>query len=206
MKTQKSKPGSKKTPVEKTPPRKPSSKWETAIVVALIALVGTIVTVVAPLIDKRIPTSTPAPSFTPVAGPTDTLAALMTNTAEATLTVWPTLTPTIPPTSSAVATLPSAMTASLRANMTEGKAPLNVNFDARGSSYRFADGTTVSCGEGFLCTFTFAVYFNSKAQVTVDNRSGVYSHSFNTKGEYFVSLYVCRDTACDDDGILITVR
>ncbi|MBV6395337.1 MAG: hypothetical protein HFACDABA_00913 [Anaerolineales bacterium] len=90
--------------------------------------------------------------------------------------------------------------------MTEGKAPLNVNFDARASTFRFANGAAVPCGDSLLCSFTFTVYFNSKAQVTVDNKSGVYSHPFNTKGEYFVTLYVCRGTVCDDDGLVVTIR
>lgn len=189
-------------------PKKPPSKIDSTIIVALIGVVGVIASAVlaSPLIEKWL-FPTPTPTATPLSSPPTSPLPSAADPVGATFTPGVTL---LLPTPTFTATLTPApgdtMFASLQASMDEGKAPLNVNFDARSSYIRFADGTTATCGDSLLCSFTFAVYLNGKTQITVDNKSGLYSHTFSGKGQYFVTLYVCRGNTCDDDGVGVNVR
>ena len=202
---------SKKRASRKAQKRKGSNKLNPTIVVALIVLLGTIITAVlsSPLIEKLL-FPTPEPSPTPAANVTETPFLPVTNTAVIpSETALPVFTLTLTPDSSATPadTGPvDKMIVALQASATDGKAPLKVNFDARSSYYQFADGTTAFCGDGNLCSFTFAIYLNGHSLIQEDNKSGVFSYTFGGKGEYFVTLYVCRGTTCDDDGVEVNVR
>jgi hypothetical protein len=126
-----------------------------------------------------------------------------------TFTPTPTLTPTLESTATASPSPePKAdkMTALLQSSDDEGKAPLKVNFDARASFVQFLDGSTPSCGNNSFCSYDFSIYCNSKLVEKRGNHTGMLSYAFGTKGQYFITVYVCRGNACDDDGVTVNVK
>jgi hypothetical protein len=98
------------------------------------------------------------------------------------------------------------MTVVLQVSDDDGKAPLNVNFDARASFITFADGRTSTCGTNRFCSYNFSVYCSGECVESIGNNDGVFSYTFGAKGTYFVAVYVCRGDVCEDDGMTITVR
>lgn len=100
----------------------------------------------------------------------------------------------------------SKMTVILTASMEEGKSPLPVNFNARGSFVQFVDGSVAACGSTSFCTFTWAIYRDQKRVVAPFQGQGTFSYTFSGKGVYSVTVYVCRVDSCADDGIVITVK
>lgn len=100
----------------------------------------------------------------------------------------------------------SKMTVILTASMEEGKSPLPVNFNARDSFVQFADGNVAACGSTGFCTFTWAIYRDQKRVVAPFQGQGTFSYTFSGRGVYSVTVYVCREDTCADDGIVITVK
>lgn len=98
------------------------------------------------------------------------------------------------------------MDAILVANLLEGKAPLNVNLDARASFVQFTDGSVAECGNSQFCSFTFTIIPVGQPADTIHKLEGSLSYKFSRKGEYIVAVYVCRGDACDEDSVVVSVR
>jgi hypothetical protein len=98
------------------------------------------------------------------------------------------------------------MTVVLQASDDDGKAPLNITFDARGSFLTLADGRTSACETNRFCDYDFSVYCSGECVESISNNDGVFSYTFGARGTYFVAVYVCRGDTCADDGMTITVR
>lgn len=98
------------------------------------------------------------------------------------------------------------MTVVLRSTDDDGKAPMNVKFDARDSFVTFTNGETSACGLNRYCSYNFEVYCGGNCVARTSNNDGLFSYNFGAKGIYFVSVYVCRGQTCSDDGVTITVR
>ena len=103
-------------------------------------------------------------------------------------------TPLIPitndPTAAPTVGLPTGMDVQLVADITSGKAPLNVHFDARNSFFRDAQGDIFNCG---VCNYTWYVYNSDFTVINDPKRSsnGTFSFKFG-KGDYRVVVKVCR--------------
>ncbi len=197
----------------------------------VMALVGLLVLVFAAWLispwraGKPEPTPTPTPTATSM--PTSTL----TPTEMATATEYPTSTQTIlVVTSTEVSPTPSPsptmtftptpentaspspepkvdkMTAILQTNVLQGKSPLKVNFDARESYVQFASGDISRCGNGTFCSYVFTIYRDSKLMDKFINNNGTLSYTCGSRGEYFVTVYICRGNACNDDGVTVEVK
>jgi hypothetical protein len=98
------------------------------------------------------------------------------------------------------------MIAFLNANATYGKAPLQVNMNAQNSYVQLANGSILPCGQFHLCDYVWTVYRDGKSVGKPVVGDGVYDYTFTRKGEYFVTVYVCRGSVCEDDGITIEVK
>jgi hypothetical protein len=83
---------------------------------------------------------------------------------------------------------------------------LKVNFDARESYVQFADGSISRCGNGTFCSYVFTIYRDSKLVDKFINNSGALSYTCGSRGEYFVTVYICRGNACNDDGITVEAK
>jgi hypothetical protein len=146
-------------------------------------------------------TSVPAPTFTDTPSPT------------ATATNFPTFThtPTYTFTSTVTATkgLPVGMDVQLITNTTSGKSPLKVNFDARGSFLRDAEGKIFNCSGG-LCDYTWYVYQGSKLlNKPESSHNGTFNYRFGSAGDYRVVVIVCRGAEkpdCASDAANISVN
>lgn len=185
-----------------------------AIVVAIVGCIATISVALldSPLIPRLFPlTPTQAvesPTFTqvPTVFPTDT--PFFTATSQP--TSMPTFTPAEQlPTASPSPTVEMAasrLVAILTPSIEEGKSPLPVNFNARGSYIQFADGSVATCGATNFCTFTWAIYRDQKRELAPFQGQGTFSYTFSGKGIYSVTVYVCRADICADDGVVVTVK
>jgi hypothetical protein len=162
-----------------------STPTETATVTATEYLTATPIIVV--VTSTEMPVTPPTPTFTPT--------LTLTSTPENTATASPSPEPKA-----------NKMTALLQSSDDEGKAPLKVNFDARASYVQFSDGSTPSCGNNSFCSYDFSIYHNSKLVEKRGNNTGMLSYAFGTKGQYFITVYVCRGNACDDDGVTVNVK
>lgn len=106
----------------------------------------------------------------------------------------------IPPTATDTpnAGLPTGMDVQLSADITGGKAPLNVHFDARSSFFRDAQGDIFNCA---VCNYTWYVYNSDFTVINDPKRSnnGTFSFKFG-KGDYRVVVKVCRGQGETDCG------
>lgn len=189
---------------------KPKDNSNTAIVVAVIGIIGTIIAALlgSPLLERwigpAVPTATPTEFVTatpfivvvtstepPVTPPTTTLTPTLENTATASSSPEPKV---------------DKMTAILEATKLTGKSPLNVNFDARTSYADFAVGNNATCGNNPFCSYLFTIYHDSKIVERISNNTGMLRYTFNGRGQYFVNVYVCRGGTCEDDGVTINVK
>lgn len=199
-----------------------SNKMSDPVKIALIGLIGTIITALlgSTLIDRWFPSiSDPTPTATYTLTATFTSTVLPTQSPSPTPTPTPTVTSTTTTTFTSTPTLTNTATASpsptpetdkmyasLVANLLEGRAPLNVNFDARDSYVRFVDKREVACGNSRFCSFTFTIILDSQSAETIHNNEGRLSYNFSRSGEYIVAVYVCRGGACDEDSVMINIR
>lgn len=200
-------------PAGEAPPE--TSKKDTTVTVALIAqtagiviaIIGCVSAVLVALLNSPLiphlvpPTSTPAlVSETPISTliPLATAETPFAETAPPS-TETPIQVPTVEPAA-------STMTVILTASLTEGGSPLPVNFNARDTFVQFADGSVLACGTTSFCTYTWAVYRNQKQVVAPFQGAGTFSYTFSGKGQYSVTVYVCRTTICADDGVVVTVK
>lgn len=94
----------------------------------------------------------------------------------------------------------------VHANLTTGKVPLPVNFNAKDSSVKFSDGSVAVCGQTSLCSFVWRVYREGKQIGDPVETDGIFSYTFGGKGIYLVTVYVCRKTTCNGDGITIETK
>jgi len=216
-----------KKPRRKAKARK-TNKPSTTVIAALIGLAGTIIAALlnSPLVTNYVePTRTPTPtiSLTPTdfATATEYLTSTpiivvvtsteMPPTASPTFTHTPTstLTPTLENTvtaSPSLAPVIDTMTVVLQSSVDEGRAPLKVTFDARSSYVKFSTGSLVPCGNNHFCSYIFAIYRDSKFLEKISNNNGMLYYTLNGKGQYFVTVYVCRGIACNDDGLTVNVK
>lgn len=210
-----------KRPRRKTKPKPRKVNWSNPAIVA--AIIGAFAMIVVALLNSPLIVPSPTPTATPSSTPMETASVTPTEymqptpiivvvtSTEQTPTASPTFTST--PRSEDTA-MPSytpepesdAMTALLKSTAEDGKAPLLVNFDARTSYVTFANGSTASCGNNPFCSYSFAVYRDSRFVESVKNNTGTLSYTFGAKGKYSVTVYVCRGEACADDGATIHVR
>jgi hypothetical protein len=102
--------------------------------------------------------------------------------------------------------LGSKMIVVLTSSLDEGKSPLPVNFIAKNSYVLFADGSVASCSTANFCTFTWAVYRDLKQVVAPFKGKSSFSYTLSGKGQYSVTVYVCRGTVCEDDGVVVIVK
>lgn len=196
--------------------------WSSPAIIA--AAIVAIATIIAALLNSPLAEKWAASS------PTMTATALSTPIESATATEYPTATPIIlvvtstevpvtPPTPTFTPTLentatispspePKAdeMTVVLQSTVDEGKAPLNVNFNARSSYVKFSDGSLVACGNNHFCSYVFAIYRDGTLVKKISNNDGILSYTFGSKGKYWATVYVCRGEACQDDGVTVTVK
>jgi hypothetical protein len=179
------------------------------IILGVLTLIGVIITALLafpPIIHyfERI-------MATPTVLPSPTVFFSPTLLPSATQVVTPTLTPA-PTTETPFTTSPSPeppgakMIVRLQANMTSGKAPLLVSFDACNSNLESSDGSTWGCSPNLLCTYTWAVYRDGKQIGNPVQGQGKYSYKFTQKGTYFVTVYVCRGDVCGGNGITIVAK
>ncbi|MBI5953063.1 MAG: TIR domain-containing protein [Chloroflexi bacterium] len=201
-----------------------------------IAVVVLLVLIFAALLNSSFPRNrtepTPTPTATNLLTPTEpasttpesptateyvspTPIVLVVTSTEVTPTASPTASATSTPTPTDTATSTpsstptpkgSTMTAILQSTDDDGKTPLMINFDARTSYIKFADGSMIPCGNNPFCSYSFAIYRDSKFVDRISNNTGILSYTFGAKGKYFVTVYVCRGEACNDDGVTVTVR
>ena len=190
--------------------RRRKQKADKAVVIAIISAMATIIVGFLgfqPLVNWLNSKLTPTPFVTVTQTLTPVPVAIDTPT------ILPTFTFTLPPENidTPTSTLTSEtkseiMTVILQANATEGKSPLLVNFNAKASYVKFSDGSTAACGETHFCKFTWAVYRDSQLIDNSTGGDGVFSYTFNRRGLYFVTTFVCRGEACGDDGVTVEVR
>lgn len=95
-------------------------------------------------------------------------------------------------------TATSVMDVQLVADRADGKSPLTVNFDARGSFLKDTNGVIYPCG---VCNYTWFVYQNSTL-INDPKRSdhGSFSYKFGKDGDYRVVVKVCRGKDESDCG------
>ena len=188
--------------------RRRKQKADKAVVIAIISAMATIIVGFLgfqPLVNWLNSKLTPTPfviathTLTPVFVVTDT------PTTPPIFTFTPTL-ESIDTSTLTSETKAEIMTVILQANATEGKSPLLVNFNAKASYVKFSDGSTAACGETHFCKFTWAVYRDSQLIDNSTGGDGVFSYTFNRRGLYFVTTFVCRGEACGDDGVTVEVR
>ncbi len=194
-------------------------KEDTSIIVARIARTGAIVggsiTLIGVIIVALL-------NFPPVIRYFES-AATLTNTPSPTVSFTPTILPSVthnmtltpPPvpnseTPFTVSPSPTAplnkMIIVLHANMTSGKAPLSVNFNASDSFMELADGSTWACSQAHLCTYTWTVNRANKQVGKPVKGSGKFSYTFSVKGTYFITAYVCRGAICNAGGITVVIK
>ena len=123
---------------------------------------------------------TPSPTFTETLLPT------------ATLTSTETFTP-IPPSATLIPTTgsPTGMQVKITANITNGRAPLNVTLSAKDSFVRAPDGTIFECRKSG-CRYVWYVYLNGEQFIEPQETNGTFELKLGKRGNYFVSVYVCH--------------
>jgi len=220
----------KTTQRKRVPPEEPTksraksarkSKGKTVDKTVLVALIGMIGTVVVGLLSSPLftnwlasePTSVPTATAIPADLATATeyftsapIIVVVTSTEEPQV-VLPTFTP-VPADTPKPSPEPEIdnMTVILVSSADEGKAPFRVNFDARTSYVKFADGSTAACGNNAFCSYVFAIYRDSSLVEKISNNTGTLSYTFGTRGQYFVTVYVTRGLSHGDDGLTVAVR
>lgn len=190
------------------------------ITVSILACIATVLgTILAfpPVVkyfqDTPTPTMIPSPTstFLPTLLPSETpdMAAtpfFIPNTETPTLLPTSTEFPTSLPSPISSESPAQKMMVRLDANTTSGKAPLQVNMSAQNSFMQLANGITLPCGQLHLCNYVWTVYDGGKQIGKPVTGDGTFNYIFNRKGEYFVTVFVCRGNVCEDDGTTIEVR
>ncbi|MBI5934960.1 MAG: hypothetical protein HY867_14740 [Chloroflexi bacterium] len=220
-KIQSAKPEHTKRTSRKHPKKnKPKRKLNIAVVVALISLVGVIITALltSSLIDRLL-LSPPAPSSTPTVHvsetPTSPEAIPASETPNLSQPILVGDTPVIIPTDMLAPTIAASptqkmaeqkMTVMFFGNPLDGKAPMRVNFNARESFVTLPDNSTILCGTTRLCHYTFKILVDGKVVEEYENKDGLYSHVFGKRGQYTVTVFVCRGKTCGGSGVMVNVR
>jgi hypothetical protein len=179
-----------------------------AITVALIGMVGTVlVAMFDSSIIERLLFPTPAPSSTPTVYVSETPTVAQPVPASETPVIIPadTLAPTITasPTQQAAE---QKMTVVFFGNPLDGKGPMRVNFNARESFVTLPDSSSIACGTTRLCHYTFKILLDGKVVEEDENTDGLYSYVFGKRGQYIVTVYVCRDETCGGSRVMVNVR
>jgi hypothetical protein len=197
------------------------------VAVVLVAVIGCFSTVVvsllnSPVVSNLFPVKS-TPTFAQVmVSDTPTLAGILisdtpTNTEVPPVSITdtpPVVDTPVPSASSDSALLQqpteeahgSKMIVVLTSSLDEGRSPLPVNFTAKNSYVLFADGSVASCSAANFCTFTWAVYRELKQVVAPFTGKSSFSYTLSGKGQYSVTVYVCRGTVCEDDGVVVVVK
>jgi hypothetical protein len=113
--------------------------------------------------------------------------------------------PTLPPPTSTEASL-ETMKAELSASASSVKLGSTVNFNARNSYVTFANGSSLTCVNHSLCTFSWTIYHQETSSRTYLTSDGFLSHAFDKRGNYAVTVYVCRGNACNFASTAVNVR
>ena len=188
-----------------------TKKPNTQIIVALIGAIGLIIAawLGSPILERLRPTPAPSPTSTAVVSESPTLLSATLESETPTLapvtleseTPLPTITSS-PPQDAA----DEKMTVMFFGNPLDGKAPLRVNFNARESFVTLPDGSTIACGTTRLCHYTFTVLLDGNQIETDANTDGLYSYNFGKRGQYVVTVTVCRDEVCSGSRVMVNVR
>jgi len=112
----------------------------------------------------------------------------------------------IPPPSLTATSVSEVMNVVLTFSASEGKAPFPVNFSAKNSYLNQTDGTTLSCIEKNVCSYSWEVRTGGTPIYGSTTEGSVFSYKFEKKGEYVVIVFVCRGKACSYSSVSITAR
>lgn len=170
------------------------------VAVAIIGLIGTLAGVWASI--KATDAPPPVPEAIPAFTASATLSESPTQVPAYTESiVIPFTTITTTPTSSS-----GIMYVILTANQTRGRPPLDVTLDARDSYFISTDGIRFECG---ACNYTWRIRTGGVDIYGPEKTDGRLQYIFGGRGNYFVSVYVCRsgsDTDCGGSGTQIVVE
>jgi hypothetical protein len=102
------------------------------------------------------------------------------------------VTETAAPSETITASPKPALIVILEASRTSGRAPLTVKLDARASYLTDYGGQTYVCRNG-ACYYTWKVYENGQ-QIgrSVTNSGGTFDYRFGRRGNYVITVWVCR--------------
>ena len=194
-----------KTKHKKGSGSKKLSANQVRIIVAVLGLIGVIITAVLnfpPVQDSFRHTATSSATLIP---PTITVPSVSPTgiIKPATSILLSAIPSTIP---NATEPIAEKMNVALASSLDGGKSPLLVNFTAKDSSIRFSDNHVSVCSASRACTYVWAIYLNGKAIVKPTEGGESFNYTFMRKGSYLVTVYVCRGTTCADDGITIDIR
>lgn len=195
-------------------PRK--SKTDPAVMVAIVSALATIMVTILGLpplityIDSRL---NPTPTHTLIA-PTATGINSLSETPAiiGELTLTPTNTEVFisftPPalTETSTPTPVGVMKAELFASANTVRQGQHINFNARNSFVTFADGSVYNCVNYRFCSFDWYIYHTESATRTSTTTEGILSYTFEKRGNYTVTVYVCRSNICGYASTSIVVR
>jgi len=181
----------------------------TTIIVALFTLISACVTAffASPFlleIYKATFEDTPTPTL-----PVETFLPFPTDATpyiEISETDIPTVTAEMTQEISVTSTPGAMMIPQLRFSASEGKAPLNVNFNAEGSFVDVKGGADLLCNFQNVCQYTWSVRLGSTMVYEPAFGGSKFSYTFQKKGEYVVVLTVCRGEFCESTAVVITAR
>lgn len=98
------------------------------------------------------------------------------------------------------------MTVILTSSANDVKGPKSINFNARDSFISRSNGTTLSCIEKNVCSYTWDVRLNGAIIFGPVQGGSAFSFNFGKKGQYTVVVYVCRGNTCNYGAANVKVR
>lgn len=189
-----------------------SDKSNTPIWVALISgLVSITLAILAfqPLVTyfnnqwNATPTSIASPTTsTPIFTETPTEIITITTTDTPVSIIVPSDTPSI-----SSPQVSGTMNPQIIYNYSTGSAPLTVSYNAQSSFVSYPDGRIEDCSFKNVCFFQWDVRQSDGSIIFGPVQgNGIFSHTFQKKGEYTVVVYVCRGDVCNFTGANVLVR
>lgn len=189
-----------------------TEKKDTAIAVAIIGLIGTIIVgfmSFSPLVNwlnaKLTPSPTPSAVGTIPPPVLDTPTEIPTISTILNSTDTP-ITFTNTPATPTLESQNEFMTVLLTASANEGRAPLTVNFNARNSFITFSDHSTSTCINQNVCSFGWDVRLDGITITGMIQGEGVFSYRFEKRGDYLVVVNVCRGDTCNYSAASVKVK
>lgn len=195
-------------------PRK--SKTDPAVMVAIVSALATIMVTILGLpplityIDSRL---NPTPTYTSIVlTVTSTNPSSETPTIISELTLTPIVTEVVVSSTPPIVTEPptpapaGVMIAELFASANTVRQGQHINFNARNSFVTFADGSVYNCVNYRFCSFGWYIYHTESATRTSTTTDGILSYTFEKRGNYTVTVYVCRSDICGYASTYVLVR